>query len=974
MAEALWKLQDRKGHFYGPFTTSKIMELISKGFLKGDELVCPEGTDRWIEITNYPEFYDAIEEAGNSDQAERTQVEIETALTNLTERPRKRGRVIIEDENSPPPRKPSHTSTSSDEKTKVSSGSKKDIPTKKERRKKRRGISQQKSPFARLKDQFIKPIFDNGGHRTPTGPQFKPPVIDLKEEQVIFRSQRKKNRMINVVLILAVAFFGFLVLSSLENYSSNPEGKTRLLYPTQKASPRSLEETQSMLKQSLAEFQKDDFSGYYKALQILVSLLESNPKNLDAISLLCLTYRELWPFAYQDSEDLRNLTRLVQMAQSENSLGVHAATCRAIQVSITSENEALDSVLQPLLTEFPTAAVLYELKAQTLASSQDYSTAIGFVQKTQSLWPGWLKAFFVEGQIRDKMEDYYTAAKIYKNILDSNPNHSKSQVELGVLELTRFNNPKGLDRILVGLSDSKVPSGILVKGYGALVNHYIQSQPEKALEYAKKAYGLDPRNTTLRNVIITLGGEAALTSVRSEDTQLMLLGDSYFRNKNYLAAQAEYKTAFEMNPKNATAALKAGESLWNINQTNEAINWTLKALRADPKLVESYVQLSDYYSQKYDFKSAASFLSKARSENKLTYQMLRAFAQLELRRRSLPTAEKYAEQALRLYDADVPSLTILAEALMMQNQPEKAFQYAAKAVSLDGNNARAQEIYAETLRGLRGGEAGEQYLAELINTYPDNIEYRVSLGGLLLKEQRYGEAIGVLKHATQSDPSSMKGHMLLGSAYTQSGDLNEALKTYFKASSLDPSGAAPLFEIGQVYLKNPSTFAKALSSFQKVIETNPNYPKAYYYAGRAAFQLGMTKQAIEYAEREKKVNPKLADPYILLADIYFSQQRFAPASAELRRAVQLRPDDSSLYVQLARTHRLAGQLDAAAGMLRVAASKESGNAEIYREQGAVFERLGLSDQALAAYTRYLELKPNAEDRNEVRARISSLGG
>lgn len=77
---------------------------------------------------------------------------------------------------------------------------------------------------------------------------------------------------------------------------------------------------------------------------------------------------------------------------------------------------------------------------------------------------------------------------------------------------------------------------------------------------------------------------------------------------------------------------------------------------------------------------------------------------------------------------------------------------------------------------------------------------------------------------------------------------------------------------------------------------------------------------------------------------------------------------------MAKSHRLSGQLDTAASMLRIAATKESGNPEIYREQGAVFERQGLSDQALSAYSRYLELKPNADDRVEVQSRIMSLGG
>lgn len=951
MADAMWNLKDKKGRIFGPFTTSKIMNLIERGYLDGEELITPKNAERWVEISKYPEFYDVIIESLKTEKRTLSDSDISKELTGLSglsevanesepqqqeEKPRQRGKVIIED-----------NKKSSQEKV---------IPPKK------------KAETIHSKSQDEEVSVVKGSTKVDSS------IIDLKESKTFIKKQKEKNKIVNLVIAGVAIVFLFLVYSSFQNDIPMGEGKIHLLYPSQKKSPMSLQETQELLKQSLLQFQKDDFKGYYKSLQILVGVLESNPKNLDAISLLCLTYRELWPFAYQDSADLQNLTKLVQMAQVENSLGVHGATCRAVQASLTAENSAMNSVLQSLLTDYPTAAVLYEMKGQVLSSEKQKSTGIAFVQKTQSLWPQWIKPFFLEAQMRTDMQDYYNAAKIYKDILDKNPEHAKSQVELGILELTQFKNEKGLDRIQLGMSESKLPSSILVKGYTALTNHYISSNPKKALEYAQKAFVLDPRNTALRSTILSLGGEAALASVKSEDSQLVVLGDGFFRNKNYLAAQAEYKTAFELNPKNASAALKAGESLWNLNQTKDAIDWSLKALRADPKMIEAYVQLADYHSQKYDFKAAADFLAKGRAETKLNYQLLRSFAQLELRRKSPKTAAKYAEDALKLYDGDVESLNILSEALMQQNQYERAYQYSAKAISLEANNPRAQEVYAETLLGLRGIGAAQEYLAQLVNTYPDNLDYRTSLSLILMKDERYSEAIPILKQVIDANPNHMKSQMLLGEAYVRSNDLNEALKTYFKAASLDPSGAEALFQIGQVYLKNQATAAKALKSFQKVIETNPRYPKVYFHAGEAALALGLTKQATEYAEMEKKINPKIADPYILLANIYSSQEKYSQASNELRRAAQLRPDDSNLYVQLAKNHRLSGQYDIAVSMLRVAAEKESGNPDIYREQGAVFEKQGLGDQALAAYSRYLELKPNAEDRAEVQGRIMSLGG
>jgi tetratricopeptide (TPR) repeat protein len=236
------------------------------------------------------------------------------------------------------------------------------------------------------------------------------------------------------------------------------------------------------------------------------------------------------------------------------------------------------------------------------------------------------------------------------------------------------------------------------------------------------------------------------------------------------------------------------------------------------------------------------------------------------------------------------------------------------------------------------------------------------------------DATRILEGAVEFDSSNYRGQMLLSKAYLLQNRINESIKSNLKAAALDPTNAEPLFELGQIYTRDQKTWGKALKSFQKVLEINPRYPKAYYMAGKVALLMGNKGQALQYVESEKKMNPSLADPYILAADISFSDGNYARAVNELRRAVQIRPNDSQLYVEMAKSHRLLGQLDVATAMLRTAMAKESGNPEIYKEQGLVFEKQGDTDAALTGFSKYQELKPNAEDRKEIQQKMSTLGG
>ena len=56
-------------------------------------------------------------------------------------------------------------------------------------------------------------------------------------------------------------------------------------------------------------------------------------------------------------------------------------------------------------------------------------------------------------------------------------------------------------------------------------------------------------------------------------------------------------------------------------------------------------------------------------------------------------------------------------------------------------------------------------------------------------------------------------------------------------------------------------------------------------------------------------------------------------------------------------------------LLHQAQSLESGNADLYKEQGAIYQMKARVDEAVAAYDKYLSLAPNAPDRAEVEARI-----
>ncbi len=129
--------------------------------------------------------------------------------------------------------------------------------------------------------------------------------------------------------------------------------------------------------------------------------------------------------------------------------------------------------------------------------------------------------------------------------------------------------------------------------------------------------------------------------------------------------------------------------------------------------------------------------------------------------------------------------------------------------------------------------------------------------------------------------------------------------------------------------------------------------------------------AIEMIKEEKTKNPNLAEPYILAAEVFDRKAQYKECAAEYSYAIKLRSSLADLYVKAATCYRKSDAIDIAQDMLDIAKQKESGFPNIYREQGYVFEKKGLAQQATEAFRLYLELSPNATDRAEIESRISN---
>lgn len=922
-----WIVKDAEGRLRGPFSTQKVLKQIERGDYVGNEMIALYPGGQWISISKTPEFYDKLLDALALEGATPPQA-IDFDKTD----------PIIEEEDS-------STEKSEDFNTEAS------------------------VPHFKIE----KPL-------TLDVPNDEPKVVDLSDlskpkipAKKKSSKKRQKADLKEYLLPAALGLVGLLMMMSYFGSHNKSGDRIHLLAPRLKQSAMTAEKADEKFKRAVASFEKDTFDDYLHAQNDLVEVLEGSPNNKQALSTLCLVYRELWPFAYQDSKDLKAITTVDQQGKKIDPGGLDGAICEIVSDQVNSKDREAQTLTESWLQDQAGAAVLYEIRGEMFANANDHATAASYFEKVRSLWPQWLKPYIYEGRSRVATNQPAPAIELFRSVISRNPDHNVAKIEAASLEYEQYGySDKAFTLVSSAVNSSnRVDPETGSRGELLMARIYLQrNERSKALDWAKKSYAMNPGNGAAREMVIQLGGKDIPQSGGSRGR--MVVGDQYFKTGDYIAAQAEFRAAFEEDPKNAMAAMRAAQCLWQLNQSNDAIQMLQKALSADPQLITAYVLLADYYSQRFDFYAAGKVLERAQRVSPKNPEVFRGYAAVELRRNNFKGAEGYAQKALQLYATDSATYIIMAKAKLGLLQFTEAQGFVNRAVELDVNNVEAQSLNVQVIHMNKGIDAAIAHANDLIGAYPYVAEYRLALAEALAQEERYPAAEAAYKQVLAIDKTNKVAVLGLGKVLQAQGRAREALEVYLNAAILDPSDANPVFMMGQLHLSNGKN-TEAIAQFQRVLKINPRYPRAHLSLGRAQLNLNNPKAALEEANEERAINPELGEASVLAAEAQAAMRQYSQCAVEYQKALKYLAQDTMIYVAMARCYRRSGALDAALSLLRQASLRESGNAAIYKEMGAIYQLKSMADEAIEAYNKYLTLSPGAKDKALVEQMIQKVG-
>lgn len=981
-----WLIRTTQEGAQGPFSTEEIIKKIKSNVLFGEEEIASYPDGDWTSLSKQIEFYNALIESLENPLTAGDPVHKKMLAETIIQF--RQGQVPGSVRNTKKPAvKTDDSAVSSDL----------DLPR----------IS---NPDTELKKNLwqkalapMNQIREKKFNKKPTksSNHFPKPAIDFDLELKNIDSLKGKQRkqlwfyfLITIVMLVA----GLLYLS--------PEPKQKkagwnLIVPTRSKVTLTDVEVKRLKVSALTKIRSGEIEDLLDAQLYLVAIAETGPGDLESLGLLCSVQYLLWPYTEQSASDLKAVAQVNQIIRSANPISSYSDACQAIFLWVKGQPNDARGVLEKTLDQtlekrFVVYPFLYVMKADMLEDSQNYMNAEAYYREAYKTFPEWLWPQFGLGRILLKQGKANEARTTFENMLKLARDSKAALYGYAMAEVgAKSDLGKALNYFSAGfLIRRKLPRAFHVE---ALIEYskmlVIKGDRVKALEVVERGLDLSPSNRVLREALINLGGQEKELG-KNGAAELVLLGDQFSRNGDYLAAQAQFKAAYDLDQSNATIAFKAAKSLWELNQAREAHVWLDKAIKIDPKMLSAYALKADYYSQKYNFVDAHRILSEASRTAPNNFDILKAQAQVEYRKKNMSGSSLFAVKAMKIYDSDVELLTLLAninisivlnspsrtedEQERNRNAMELAKKYSGKAVDLEPGWPEAQLTFARFILAEQNSTRSENYLKELIRNFPYSIDYRLGLAEFYETQEQFKLAIDIYKQVGSSDEKNKQAQLGLARCYQALNEYDKAKKHYLEAAVLDPSDVEPLFATGQLELDSATgakaelTIRKALAKFKTVKEINPNYPRVSYYLARCYYELGQFTEAIDSIKYEKTKNPNLADPYLLAAEIFDKKGQYKDCAAEYSLALKLRSNSADLFIKTASCYRKSESMDIAQDMVDMAVSRERGFPGIYKEQGYINEKKGQPKEAKKSFELYLELSPNALDRKEIQSKINEL--
>ncbi|MBQ6068632.1 MAG: tetratricopeptide repeat protein [Bacteroidales bacterium] len=229
----------------------------------------------------------------------------------------------------------------------------------------------------------------------------------------------------------------------------------------------------------------------------------------------------------------------------------------------------------------------------------------------------------------------------------------------------------------------------------------------------------------------------------------------------------------------------------------------------------------------------------------------------------------------------------------------QAVRYYRKAVAHNPNEQRSLYALSNIWDCQCRQDQAVRFFTHHVTEHPYCKEGWHCLGFAYLwgRENDAAKAVDALEYAIAIDKHFENAYYTLAEAYLKMGNRTEAISTLRAVLDYSFDRVWVMLSIGDIYMES-GNYHTAYVYFREAANTDPRRYSVWTSLGRCCEQLGYADEAEEHYLRAIDLGPEDEDIWLLLADMYMRQERFADAATLLQDGRNQFVDIFAIYSRL----------------------------------------------------------------------------
>ena len=267
----------------------------------------------------------------------------------------------------------------------------------------------------------------------------------------------------------------------------------------------------------------------------------------------------------------------------------------------------------------------------------------------------------------------------------------------------------------------------------------------------------------------------------------------------------------------------------------------------------------------------------------------------------------------------------------------------------------------------------EKGYRKVLKLAPNEPEPNYLLGVILLKTDRLEDAISSLERCLATNPEHVDALNAVGSAYSKASRNDKAIEVLEHALELEKNDPKVWINLGLACIET-NQHERAIDAFEEALALDPHKWEALNGIGVCFIELGRSEQAISVLSRCTEMAPQLEAAHGNLIRGLIQNKQFEEAVHRSEQASERWPNNASLRVLMATSHKNLGKNDAALDCLHTALDIDPQFVPALNNLSGHLNDLGQWKEAEKYTLRSLQIEPSSAIMLTLMGRIRQMRG